>query len=386
MAPQREWFEKDYYKVLGVSETRDPEGDHQGLPQARAPAPPRRQPRRREGRGAVQGDLRRLRRRSATRRSARSTTRSAGSARWRRASAAVRAAGGGPQGFSFTWATAPTSATCSAACSAAVRRGGAAGPAAASARSAAPTSRPSCTLSFDDAVHGVTTSLNLTSDAACSTCHGTGAAPGHARRRSCPRLQRPRRARRQPGLLLVQLSRARNCGGHGRRRSTTRARPVAAPASSAATREVKVRIPAGVDDGQRIRLKGRGGPGPQRRARRATSTSRPRCAAPDLRPQAATTSRSTVPVTFPEAALGARGRGADARRRPGDAARSTRRARARAAVPREGQGRRRTARRRATCSSRSRSPCRRGSTASERKAIEALAKATDESPRAHLEV
>src|SRR5688500_529305 len=34
------------------------------------------------------------------------------------------------------------------------------------------------TLSFVDAVHGVTTAVHLTSDAACETCNGTGARPG----------------------------------------------------------------------------------------------------------------------------------------------------------------------------------------------------------------
>ena len=33
-------------------------------------------------------------------------------------------------------------------------------------------------LSFDEAVEGVTTSVHLTSDAACSTCRGSGSAPG----------------------------------------------------------------------------------------------------------------------------------------------------------------------------------------------------------------
>ena len=40
MAPQREWFEKDYYKVLGVSVDGDRQGDHAGLPQARQAVPP----------------------------------------------------------------------------------------------------------------------------------------------------------------------------------------------------------------------------------------------------------------------------------------------------------------------------------------------------------
>ena len=43
MAPQREWFEKDYYRVLGVSETAIGQGDQERVPEAVAPVPPRRQ-------------------------------------------------------------------------------------------------------------------------------------------------------------------------------------------------------------------------------------------------------------------------------------------------------------------------------------------------------
>src|SRR5690606_3906571 len=36
------------------------------------------------------------------------------------------------------------------------------------------------TLSFTDAARGVTTAVHVTSDAACGTCHGSGARPGTA--------------------------------------------------------------------------------------------------------------------------------------------------------------------------------------------------------------
>ena len=41
-------------------------------------------------------------------------------------------------------------------------------------------------LSFSDAVHGVTTSVNVPEDVRCSNCRGTGAAPGTATH-TCPR-------------------------------------------------------------------------------------------------------------------------------------------------------------------------------------------------------
>ena len=114
------------------------------------------------------------------------------------------------------------------------------------------------TLDFDDAVRGITTSLHLTSDAACSTCSGTGAAPGTAPRvcgvcggrgvtddnQGFFSLSTPCTACGGRGVVID--SPCPTCRGNGIER-----RP----------REVKVRLPAGVDDGQTIRLKGRGGPG-----------------------------------------------------------------------------------------------------------------------------
>ena len=63
------------------------------------------------------------------------------------------------------------------------------------------------------------------------TCHGSGARPGSAPDH-LPELQRPRRARRQPGLVLVQPRPARPAAARARS-SPTRARPAGAPASSA---------------------------------------------------------------------------------------------------------------------------------------------------------
>ena len=113
-------------------------------------------------------------------------------------------------------------------------------------------------LSFADAVGGVTTTVNLTSEASCSTCHGTGAAPGTSPV-ICPRCGGRGVLDDNQGLFSFSRP-CPQCSGRGMvvetpcptcRGSGAEVRP----------RQVKVRIPAGVDDGQRIKLKGKGGPG-----------------------------------------------------------------------------------------------------------------------------
>jgi molecular chaperone DnaJ len=113
-------------------------------------------------------------------------------------------------------------------------------------------------LSFMDAVNGITTSVSLVSDAVCSTCAGTGSAPG-----SSPVVCDACHGRgvldEDQGLFSFSQP-CRECAGRGMK--------VVDPCPTCAgsgverrPRQVKVRIPAGVSDGQRIRLKGRGGLG-----------------------------------------------------------------------------------------------------------------------------
>jgi molecular chaperone DnaJ len=156
-------------------------------------------------------------------------------------------------------------------------------------------------LSFDDAVAGVTTAVHLTSDAACTTCHGSGARPGTS----------PKPCANCGGRGVVSdnqgpfsfSSPCPVCGGRGVQIEdpcpTCRGSGVERRA-----REVKVRIPAGVQDGQRIRLKGRGGPG------RNGGPAGDLYVVVHVQPHAlfGRSGRDltlTVPVTFAEAALGA---------------------------------------------------------------------------------
>jgi molecular chaperone DnaJ len=113
-------------------------------------------------------------------------------------------------------------------------------------------------LSFREAIGGVTTTVNVTTDAACATCSGTGSAPGTSPVICSACGGRGVRADNQ-GLFSFSQP-CRECRGTGMRVET----PCPTCQGSGLERrqrQVRVRVPAGVDDGQRIRLKGRGGAG-----------------------------------------------------------------------------------------------------------------------------
>lgn len=155
-------------------------------------------------------------------------------------------------------------------------------------------------LSFLDAVRGITTTLHLTSDATCSTCHGSGARPGTSPI-VCPQCGGRGVIDDNQGMFSFSTPCPR-CGGAGMIVEdpcpTCQGRGI-----ERRPREVKVRIPAGVTDGKRIRLKGRGGPG--------ANGGSPgdlfvvcRVAPHELFGVRGRDLTITVPVTFPEAALG----------------------------------------------------------------------------------
>lgn len=113
-------------------------------------------------------------------------------------------------------------------------------------------------LSFEDAAHGVTTTVNLTSDAPCSACHGSGAKPGTVPH-TCPTCGGRGVLDDNQGMFSFSQP-CPTCGGRGQ--VIDEPCPVChGTGAERRRREVKVRVPAGVHDGARIRLKGRGGPG-----------------------------------------------------------------------------------------------------------------------------
>ncbi|WP_448626549.1 molecular chaperone DnaJ [Geodermatophilus sp. URMC 64] len=114
------------------------------------------------------------------------------------------------------------------------------------------------TLSFEEAVLGVTVPLRMQSPGSCPTCAGTGARPGTSPH-TCPVCQGAGVTSRSQGAFAFSEP-CRNCRGTG----SVIDDPCPTCAGSGITtqtRTITVRIPAGVKDGQRIRLPGKGAPG-----------------------------------------------------------------------------------------------------------------------------
>jgi len=155
-------------------------------------------------------------------------------------------------------------------------------------------------LSFEEAITGLTTSLTVNRSEQCSRCHGAGDTGGSVV--TCSTCKGTGQVQRTGGRLRFSQE-CPDCGGSGKRRppcSLCKGKGVLPK-----TENVKVRIPAGVDTGSRVRIPGKGAGG--------------RLGAPpgDLyiitnvgRHQYFTRKGDniyvTVPITVPEAALGAK--------------------------------------------------------------------------------
>lgn len=156
-------------------------------------------------------------------------------------------------------------------------------------------------LSFEDAVKGVTTTVNLTSDVRCPDCTGTGAAAGTAPR-VCGQCGGTGAVEEDQGFFSFSRP-CPGCAGQGRIIDTP------CPTCSGAgavrrPRQVKVRIPQGVRGGQRIRVKGKGGAGANG-GPDGDLYVKAHVAKHPLFGRKDDNLTLTVPITYPEAALGA---------------------------------------------------------------------------------
>jgi len=156
-------------------------------------------------------------------------------------------------------------------------------------------------LSFQEAVEGAITSVNVATNVVCATCAGSGSKPG-TMPVICPRCGGTGVINDNQGLFSLS-SPCPECRGRG----TKIVDPCPTCFGTGAQRRerrVRVRIPAGVDDGQRIRIKGRGEPG------RNGGPGGDLFVTVHVTPHPLFGRRGrdltlTVPVTFPEVTLGA---------------------------------------------------------------------------------
>ncbi|WP_019632054.1 molecular chaperone DnaJ [Actinomadura atramentaria] len=157
------------------------------------------------------------------------------------------------------------------------------------------------TLTFARAMNGVTVPIKLTSEAACPTCRGTGAKTGTVPR-VCPNCEGTGQETRDLGGFGVQEP-CHEC--HGRGLVVDDPCPTCHGSGRATgTRTVQARIPAGVADGQHLRLKGKGAPG-ENGGPAGDLNINIKVMPHPVFGRSGDNLTVTVPVTYPEAVLGA---------------------------------------------------------------------------------
>ena len=110
-------------------------------------------------------------------------------------------------------------------------------------------------ISFDESFTGKETTIQIPRDERCDTCHGSGAATG-TQKDKCQQCRGTGQLRYQQGFLVVART-CGNCRGTGEVIRTPCA-PCRGTGLITKERRVTVRIPAGIADGQRLRLHGEG--------------------------------------------------------------------------------------------------------------------------------
>ena len=257
MEPQREWFEKDYYEALGVSKDSSDKEIKKAYRKLASDLHPDKNP----GNTLAEEKFKDV--------SAAYDV--LGDDEKRKEYDEVRAMspaggfggghpGGGPGGFSFNVGDVGGSGGLGDLLGnmfgAGARRGG--GSAAGVGPRRGADIEAQLTVDFADAVTGLETSLHLTADAQCSTCSGSGARPGTSPQ-VCQNCGGRGVVDDNQGFFAMTAP-CTVCQGNG----VTIDNPCGTCRGSGIERrprEVKTRIPAGVRNGQTIRLKGRGSPG-----------------------------------------------------------------------------------------------------------------------------
>ena len=113
-------------------------------------------------------------------------------------------------------------------------------------------------ITLEEAARGTETRIRIPTMANCETCHGSGAKPG-TQPSTCPTCNGAGQVRMQQGFFSIQQTCPR-CHGSGRVVSDP-CRDCKGAGRVKHHKTLQVKIPAGVDTGDRIRLSGEGEPG-----------------------------------------------------------------------------------------------------------------------------
>ncbi|XP_078438124.1 uncharacterized protein LOC144708599 isoform X2 [Wolffia australiana] len=120
------------------------------------------------------------------------------------------------------------------------------------------------TLEFSEAIFGVEKEIELSHLETCDACDGTGAKPG-SKPRVCPTCGgrgQVMRTEQTPFGLFSQVSICPTCGGEGEVVSES-CRKCSGQGRIRAKRDIKVKVPPGVNKGSTLRVRGEGDAGPR---------------------------------------------------------------------------------------------------------------------------
>ncbi|MBC7684172.1 MAG: molecular chaperone DnaJ [Bdellovibrionales bacterium] len=113
-------------------------------------------------------------------------------------------------------------------------------------------------ITLEQAAHGFDTTIRVPSWDKCDTCHGTGAKPGTAPV-TCTTCNGHGQVRMQQGFFSIQQT-CPKCHGNGKV-ITDPCAPCGGQGRIKRNKTLEVKIPAGIDNGMRIRSSGNGEPG-----------------------------------------------------------------------------------------------------------------------------
>lgn len=119
--------------------------------------------------------------------------------------------------------------------------------------------RSDVTLTLHEAAEGVTKTVEFQRHESCEDCDGSGAAPGSSRE-TCGYCGGHGRVVQAAGIIRMQTT-CPACDGAGSKVSKP-CRPCRGSGQRLKSVETEVRIPAGVDEGTRVRITGQGEPSP----------------------------------------------------------------------------------------------------------------------------